>query len=76
MEYELLIDRETGECVDLPEIELESSRVPDVPVSNAETGEPEINVSPKSQRRRVPFQVIINLLCILFKDILYHKESY
>ncbi|KAK0077339.1 hypothetical protein PV325_004066 [Microctonus aethiopoides] len=57
MEYELLIDRETGECVDLPEIELESSRVPDVPVSNAETGEPEINVSPKSQRRRVPFQI-------------------
>lgn len=57
MVYGIFIDRETGECVDEPVSEVRSLRVFEISVSNAETGEPEGDVSTEGHRRRVPFQV-------------------
>lgn len=56
MEFRFFVDRETGESLDEPVQQL-LPRIPEVPMSNAETGEPEINVSAEGLRRRIPFQV-------------------
>lgn len=58
MEQVVFIDRETGESVfECLDQERFNPLVPEDEVSNAETGEPEINVNNVTTRRKITFQV-------------------